>query len=165
MKTILTLLFCLAIGSLTFAQKCAFTFEEIDSKTGLQKKRIMTAITNQFIVWTIKDGENYRIGLEITMAELQKNNIQKGDTLSFLLTNNETVNGIAEDKYLPIGKADEMTESSNYFPFYSVSASEWLKLCANNMQYIKVNLGKEYIGFEVNEGKAKKIKAAAVCVK
>jgi hypothetical protein len=121
MKTISTLLFCLAFGSLTFAQKCAFTFEETDNKTGLQKKRIMTAITNQFIVWTIKDGENYRIGLEITMAELQKNNIQKGDTLSFLLTNNETVNGIAEDKYLPIGKADEMTESSNYFPCWPLT--------------------------------------------
>lgn len=165
MKTIATLFICIAFSTLSFAQKCTFTKEETDSKTGLQKKSIMNSVTNQFIVWTIKDGANYQLGLEITMPELQKENILKGDTLTILLTDNETITCIATDKFLPIGKADEMIEATNYFPFYSVTAADWLKLCATNMQYIKVNFGKEYVGFEVSESKAKKIKAAATCVK
>jgi hypothetical protein len=165
MKTLSTLIFCFAFASLSMAQKCTFTKEETDSKTGLQTKSIMNSVTNQFIVWTIKDGANYRLGLEITMPELQKENILKGDTVTILLANNETVLAFAEDKYLPIGKADEMIEATNYFPYYSVSATDWLKLCATNIQYIKVTFGKEYVGFEVAEGKAKKIKAAAICVK
>jgi hypothetical protein len=125
----------------------------------------MNSVTNQFIVWTIKDGANYKLGLEVTMPELQKENILKGDTVTILLTSNETILAFALDKYLPIGKADEMIEQTNYFPYYSVSSSDWLKLCATNMQYIKVTFGKEYVGFDINEAKAKKIKAAAVCVK
>lgn len=165
MKTLTTLLICFAFSTVTFAQKCTFTKEETDSKTGLQLKSIMNSVTNQFIVWTIKDGANYQIGLEITMPELQKENILKGDTLTILLSDNETILCFALDKYLAVGKADEMIESTNYFPFYTVSASDWLKLCSTNIQYMKVTFGKEYVGFDVNESKAKKIKAAAVCVK
>lgn len=165
MKTLSTILVYLAFSTVTFAQKCTFTKEETDSKTGLQTKSIMNSVTNQFIVWTIKDGANYKVGLEITMPELQKENINKGDTLTILLSDNETILGFALEKYLPIGKADEMIEATNYFPYYSVTASDWLKLCSTNMQYIKVTFGKEYVGFEINESKAKKIKAAAVCVK
>jgi hypothetical protein len=165
MKTIATLIICFAFSNAVFAQKCTFTKEETDSKTGLQTKSIMNSVTNQFIVWTIKDGANYKLGLEITMPELQKDNILKGDTVTILLTSNETILAFAEDKYLPIGKADEMIEQTNYFPYYSVSAADWLKICATNMQYIKVTFGKEYVGFDISESKAKKIKAAAVCVK
>lgn len=165
MKTLATFILCIAFATVSMAQKCTFTKEETDSKTGLQTKSIMNSVTNQFIVWTIKDGANYKLGLEITMPELQKENILKGDTLTILLTSNETILAFAEDKYLPIGKADEMIELTNYFPYYSVSAADWVKLCATNMQFIKVTFGKEYVGFEVSEGKAKKIKAAAVCVK
>lgn len=165
MKTIATLIICFAFSNAVFAQKCTFTKEETDSKTGLQTKSIMNSVTNQFIVWTIKDGANYKLGLEITMPELQKDNILKGDTVTILLTSNETILAFAEDKYLPIGKADEMIEQTNYFPYYNVSAADWLKLCATNMQYIKVTFGKEYVGFDISESKAKKIKAAAVCVK
>jgi hypothetical protein len=165
MKTIATIIISIAFTTISFAQKCTFTKEETDSKTGLQTKSIMNSVTNQFIVWTIKEGANYKIGLEITMPELQKENIKKGDTLTVLLTSSETILGIADDKYLPIGKADEMIEATNYYPFYTVSAADWLKLCAINTQYVKVNFGQEYVGFEISESKAKKIKAAAVCVK
>lgn len=165
MKKIATLIICFAFSTAMFAQKCTFTKEETDSKTGLQTKSIMNSVTNQFIVWTIKDGANYKLGLEVTMPELQKENILKGDTVTILLTSNETILAFALDKYLPIGKADEMIEQTNYFPYYSVSSSDWLKLCATNMQYIKVTFGKEYVGFDINESKAKKIKAAANCVK
>jgi hypothetical protein len=158
MKTIATLIICFAFSNAVFAQKCTFTKEETDSKTGLQTKSIMNSVTNQFIVWTIKDGANYKLGLEITMPELQKDNILKGDTVTILLTSNETILAFAEDKYLPIGKADEMIEQTNYFPYYSVSAADWLKLCATNMQYIKVTFGKEYVGFDISESKAKKSK-------
>lgn len=165
MKTLFTLLIGITLSGLSFAQKCTFTKEETDSKTGLQLKSIMNSVTNQFIVWTIKDGANYQIGLEITMPELQKENILKGDTLTILLSDNETILGFALDKYLPVGKADEMIEATNYFPYYSISASDWLKLCATNIQYMKVTFGKEYVGFDITEGKAKKLKASAVCVK
>ncbi|HRG58409.1 MAG TPA: hypothetical protein PK323_05585 [Bacteroidia bacterium] len=165
MKTLFTLLACILFSAFTYAQKCTFNKEETDSKTGLQIKSIMTSVTNQFIVWTIKNGANYQLGLEITMPELQKENILKGDTLTILLTNNETILAFAIDKYLPVGKADEMIEATNYFPYYGVTSSDWLKLCATNIQYMKVTFGKEYVGFDVNESKAKKIKAAAVCVK
>lgn len=165
MKSITTLLICALFSTFSMAQKCTFTKEETDSKTGLQVKSIMTSVTNQFIVWTIKDGANYQVGLEITMPELQKENILKGDTLTILLSNNETILAFALDKYLPVGKADEMIEATNYFPYYSVTSSDWLKLCATNIQYMKVTFGKEYVGFDVNESKAKKIKAAATCVK
>jgi hypothetical protein len=165
MKTLVTIFICIAFSLVSFAQKCTFTQEETDSKTGLQTKSIMNSVTNQFLVWTIKDGANYKLGLEVTMPELQKENILKGDTVTILLTSNETILAFALDKYLPIGKADEMIEQTNYFPYYSVSSSDWLKLCATNMQYIKVTFGKEYVGFDINESKAKKIKAAANCVK
>jgi len=165
MKTFATLLFCIAFNSLSFAQKCTFNIQETDSKTGLQKKHIMNSVTNQFIVWTNNDEGKYKLGLEITMPELQKENILKGDTLTILLSNNETVLAFANEKYIPVGKADEMTESTNYFPIYSVSSSDWMKLCATNIQYIKVTFGKEYVGFDINESKAKKIKQAAICVK
>ncbi len=165
MKAVITLFICVTFSTITFAQKCAFTREETNSKTGLQTKSIMNSVTNQFIVWTINDGANYQIGLEITLPELQKENIRKGDTLTILLSDNETILGFAQDKYLPIGKADEMIEQTNYFPYYAISAADWIKICATNMQYIKVTFGNEYVGFDVIESKAKKIKAAAVCVK
>jgi hypothetical protein len=99
------------------------------------------------------------------MPELQKDQILKGDTLTILLSDNETILAFAIDKYLPIGKADEMIEATYYYPYYSVSPADWLKLCSTNIQYMKVTFGKEYLGFEINESKAKKIKASALCVK
>lgn len=165
MKKIIAYLFFFAVSSLTLAQKCTFTLDETDSNTGLQKKHIMTSVNNQFIFWTNKDGAEYKIGLEITLPELQKESIRKGDTLTILLTSSETIIAIADDKYLPLGKADELIEATNYFPYYTVTPADWLKLCATNIQFIKVNFGKEFVGYEVNEAKAKKIKQAAICVK
>ena len=91
MKSVITLFICVTFSTITFAQKCVFTKEETNIKTGLKTKSIMNSVTNQFIVWTINDGANYQIGLEITMPELQKENIRKGDTLTILLSDNETV--------------------------------------------------------------------------
>ena len=165
MRKIITLLFCISLTNLSIAQKCIFNLDETDSNTGLQKKHIMTSINNQFIFWTNKDGAEYKIGLEITLPELQKESIRKGDTLTILLTSSETIIAIADDKYLPLGKADELIEATNYFPFYTVAPADWLKLCATTIQFIKVNFGQEFVGYEVNEAKAKKIKQAAACVK
>ena len=165
MKKILTLLCLCAFLSHTHAQKCTFTKEETDSKSGLPVKSIMTSVTNQFIVWTIKEADQYKLGLEITMSGLQKENIRKGDTLTIMFGNYETILAFANEQYSPVGKANDLTEITNYFPFYNVNNDDWMKLCTNNIQYMKVGFKGDYVNIELNEGKAKKIKAAAVCVK
>jgi hypothetical protein len=165
MKKILTV-FCLcALLSHTQAQKCTFTKEETDSKSGLPVKSIMTSVTNQFIVWTIKEADQYKLGLEITMSGLHKENIRKGDTLTITFGNYETILAFATEQFSPVGKANDLTEITNYFPFYNVSNDDWMKLCANNIQFMKVVFKGDYVNIELNEGKAKKIKTAAVCVK
>jgi hypothetical protein len=165
MKKILSLFCICCFVSNIQAQKCTFTKDETDSQSGLPVKSIMTAITNQFIVWTIKEGEQYKLGLELTMSGLQKENIRKGDTLTLMFGNYETILAFATENFLPVGKANDMLEQTNYFPFYSVSNDDWMKLCANNIQYMKVGFKGDYVNMELNESKAKKIKAAAVCVK
>ncbi|MCC6252666.1 MAG: hypothetical protein IT238_09425 [Bacteroidia bacterium] len=167
MKLLNTILFSVFFVSFSFAQKqkCNFNLNEKDPQSGIEKKHIMTGINNQFQVWTNNNGGSYKIGLEITMTELQKDIINKGDTMTILLSNNDVLLAIADDKYLPVGKADEMTESTTYYPFYSVSANDWNTLGTNNIQVLKIKLGKEYYNFEINDSKAKKLKQAIICVK
>ncbi len=165
MKTILLTLALTILGTFTWAQKCTYNFQETNAKTGLHKKRIMIPVTNQFVVWTNNEEGVYKIGIEVTFAELQKENIKKGDTLTVLFSDNEEIYGIADEKYTPIGKADEMIEATTYYPFYTIKASDWAKFCATPVQVMKITFGKEYTNYQFNESKAKKIKQAANCVK
>jgi hypothetical protein len=165
MKNILTIICICSILFPAQAQKCTYTKNETNSKTGLLVKSIMTSVTNQFLVSTIKEGDQYKLGIELTLAGLQKDNIRKGDTLTIMFDNYETILAFSTEKFLPVGKADEMIELTNYFPFYNVTSDDWIKLCSNIIQYMKVGFKGDYINMEINESKAKKIKAAAICVK
>ena len=165
MKYIYTIAIIIASSLFCKAQKCNFNLNETDPESGILKKHILNSVTNQFIVWTNNDGGKYKLGLEITMPELRKESINKGDTLTLLIAGDEIIIAIADEKYMPVGKADDDIEATNYFPFYSVSAIDWARLCNANIAVFRVSFGKEFLSMEVPESKAKKIKQSIVCVK
>jgi hypothetical protein len=165
MKTRLLTLLAFTLLSSAFAQKCTFNKNEKNAETGVLEKHIMNTINNQFVIWTNNDGGNYKIGLELTTTELRKENIKKGDTLTIMLSNDDFIFATANDKYPPVGKADEMLEATTYFPFYTIKPDDWIKLSKTTITLVKVNFGSTYANYEIPEKKAKKLTESFNCVR
>ena len=165
MKALFQLSLFILLTGHTFAQKCDFSVNQYDPVTGKSKKQVMTPITNQFIMLSTNEYGTYRMGIEITLFEIRKSGISKGDTLNILLSDNEVITAFASDKYIPLVKSDARAEVSQLFPYYNISNSDWEKLIKANVSAMRVNIGAEYVSIEVEESKAKKLRQAVQCVK
>jgi len=141
------------------AQKCEYNYNE----KGL--KKIMVSLSKQTQVWLNNDNGKLSLALELTYAEIRKEKISKGDTLILVIGDADFVPLTCAVEALPVGKADDRVEMTNYFPSYNISAELAEKLNRNPLTALRVSFGKDNNTIEMEPKKAKKIMEAAGCIR
>lgn len=154
----LAFFFCIAFG--LQAQKCDFLLNEKGHK------KVIVSVSKTEQVWLSNDNGAYSLGLELTYADIRKEKILKGDTLILIVGDAEFITLLAREDALPVGKADERVEQTNYFPVYSLTEPTVEKLSKDLLTGMKIFFGKkDFNTMDIEAKKSKKISEACACVK
>lgn len=156
----------LMIGALSSqAQKCNFNLNENDKETGTLHRKILVSLRNELHIWLDELGGKKSLSFELVFPEIRREVINAGDSLVIVMGNDDFIYLKAKDKAEPVGKSDEKTEQTDYFPVYTMSNTEWDRMAAANVKAIQLYIAHQPNLYEFTDKESKKIAEAMKCLK
>ena len=151
------------------AQKCKYDYDKADPITGEASKG------NTFTIWTYmgspvwkmgfnKTGDTYYAGMYLRYGGNLREIIQKGDPISFKLSNGDVVTITAQDEFVPAAQATQYGIITVYNGKYTIDAATLQQISENPPTYVRMNIESRVYEREISAKDGKKIAAAAGCI-
>lgn len=169
----LAMLFTL-IAPQAYSQKCKFDYQKKDQITGEETKGNSVNIYSKSMSLVPKTsskisfnkiGETYYFEIIIDFHGVVRDIIQKGDAITFKLSNGEVITIYAQNEIIPSAQviAGERV-MTRYKGKYDIDAATLQKIAENMPTFIRANVGSTIYEEEIAVGCGKKIIQAATCI-
>jgi len=161
----LGILFLFATTLSLSAQKCKYDYNKKDPITGEATKGIKFDLKLFWEIGFNRIGTSYFLGMEIDPVGVLVDNLLKGDSFIFKLSNGEIVTIYAREECAPAAK---LVWPGGYHTFYSgkydIDVSSLQKIADNLPTYLRMNIGSKSYEQEISAKEGKKISEAARCI-
>jgi len=168
----LGILFLFATTLSLSAQKCKFDYNKKDPITGEATKgntvtisKIVFVATNNYN-WKLgfhRAGDSYHVGVSLEGYGNFRERIQKGDPITFVLSNGEIVTINSQDEFLPTARAAQVVVTE-YKGKYDIDVAALQKIAENPPTFIRMNVESKVYEKEINSATGKQIAQAARCI-
>jgi hypothetical protein len=146
------------------AQKCKYDYNRADPITGEASKGNTFALHTAWKMGFNKTGDTYFTGMLLRCSGNLREIIQKGDPISFKLSNGEVITITAQDEFLPAAQATQYGIVTVYTGKYSIDAATLQKMAENPPTYVRMNIESKVYEKEIAAKAGKKISEAARCI-
>lgn len=158
----------LTISTTLHAQKCKYDYEKKDEFTGEVSKGLTIKITNWLYIGLNRTGETYYLGAAIIINGELNYYVEKGDSLSFKLSNGETLTLYTQDVSAPISQVVQGFNTAyvvtKFDLKYDLSKEQLQKLSTYDVTYMRLYAGSNKYDDETFPKTAAKIKNGSICI-
>ncbi len=163
MKRLVFVLMILA--SLTVdAQKCKFDYDKTDAFTGKQTIAKRATIGKAWKIDFYRSEETFWVGIDIVLAGITEDVINKGDTIMIALEGHEPICLSAIETALPVATANEYGVLSYYQAAYYADLDKITAISQYKTTAIRIFWGRLYKQVTIKPKDAKTITKAATCI-
>lgn len=169
------LLFIFLLGSNTsFGQKkCKFDYEETDAFSGKSKKGNTSVLVGGmgYETWLVgwnREGDNYYLGMLVTLKGEFNTAINPGDSIMFKLADGNLITVYAKEVSTPVVNITTATSTpiilSTYKCNYGVTKEQLELIAASITTHVRMNIADKPYQKELKEKKSVKLQNDVRCI-